>query len=327
MNAISAEYCVRTLLGESVPVNNGPEKWSMENMREKCFPNKVALDLVDKIVKVHSKYWSVLMNEEQTSFREKMKERVARAYGEDILLCSRPVLAARKNILLKEFKFEDQVLFRFCRDPSSGIGKSLESLEEYLPKFVKSKKMDGVKLSGLCFNAESYKDCSYFIMKLGCDDMGTERDVYQNKNSRLLKVVYRDSDNKIIEKWDECENYGVNYDMKVNDWDHDRFIYFLRFFLESHDKARPNYTAFRYFRDFATSLEKWMSRKTRIGFSSLTFGFFVNNIVNQYNVCLLDFGDVRISEEESQDHDPTIYSVVKEMKETLYNDEDFVLGE
>jgi len=328
VNSVCAEYCVRTLLGESLPVNNGSEKWNPNYMKERCLPNKIALDLAERIALTHKKYWPVLQEGSYPSFRDQIKKNIEKYKSEDLWFTSSPSSIIIKNQLWKDFKLDEYIFLKLALDEKSFLYESLRPLQEYLPVQITQRKKEDLNLVKYDLGLDNYGELSYFIYKVGCKDLKGDTPIYLNKNSRISKVIVRDSNNNIVEKFDENVNYGLNYDMKIDDYDHDRFIFFIRFFLESHEKARPNHKAFFYFRDFIGKLKEWLEKKSRVNFSSFSFGFFLDNNRGWYKACLLDFDDLTISEIECEDpKDRLVYKVIEEMKETLQNDEEFVFEE
>jgi len=201
----------------------------------------------------------------------------------------------------------------------------LDPIREYLPTVFREKKA-GMDLIIHDYELLGFNEMSYFVIKVGGTDLGNDLNYKTNKALRFLKVVVRDENNKIVEKYDEDENYGFNYDMKIDDYFHDRFILFLRFFLEAQGRTNsPNKKAFFYFREFIDQLKAWLQERTDVKFSGITFGFFVNNIENTFKVCILGFDDIEILKEgELADHSSGLYYIIKEMKDTLNNDEEFV---
>lgn len=324
VNAMSAEYCTRTLLDEQLPLNNAASKWSLDNMKENCIPNKVALDLVEVLVLNFVKLWPVLEDKEAVAYRDQVKENVKRFYSEDKVFSSHLSSVIRKNKLWKQSSFGGQLLLKQAQDEKSRIGESLKSISEYLPVLVKQGAKQGMKFSVYDLGLEDFERCSYFVMKIGCDSLEETQENYQNKNARLLKLVWRNEEYKIMDKWDQYSNYGVNYDMKIDDWNHDKFIFFMKYFLESHDASKANFTAYKYFRNFIVELDEWIKKNTRVTFSSLTIGFFLDNVKREYRACVLDLEDVVVTEKEEQNHNPTVAAVLHEMRETLFNDEGFI---
>jgi len=139
----------------------------------------------------------------------------------------------------------------------------------------------------------------------------------------VTKLVHRDKHDKVIEKWDIENCYGLNYDMLINDWSFDKFILTLRFFLQSHSNKNPNIPAFEKFRECIYKVLNFIKAPSFFTFESFSIGFFLDNNKNDWIIKILSLNGFAMHEEKKK-FSSKLEDVVTVMKEVLHNDQIFI---
>jgi len=68
----SSEACLRILLGEEMPLACSENFYSLEEMKENCSPNKIAVEQVAEVVRAFEKYWPVLKDKYLLDFEKRV---------------------------------------------------------------------------------------------------------------------------------------------------------------------------------------------------------------------------------------------------------------
>lgn len=301
----SAEACLRVLLGEKLPLISSETGRSMEEMKNECCPNKVALETVKRAVEVFSEYWPIVKEDKEALDFEKQvlsnseeNNAIAAGHPDYVILKQHQFLkrAKQNEIDMYEQIFsekgnyieENKMIQRFI--PSYYGTVQLEHtyliIENFLYKHSKASILD-LKLGRVTYPLEAPAD-----KKEKCiakEKLTTSGEL----GFRISGMILKDKNGKVLEKGSRHQIYfGITPENLPE---------YIEKFLKSNESPEINQEALKYFLGFVDELTNFFENHSRRSWIGSSILFLLDNTNNYYKASWIDIGHAYPLEENQKD--------------------------
>ena len=306
--SVSAESCVRVLLGEELPLQNTMTQKSFEEARLSCCPNKSGYETVQKALELFRPYWPCLNeDDEAVSFHQLIEKNRNKAHiaggHEDIIIFKDNKLYKKAKV--NEFVFYRSVFGDLEADPRHAASNL--KLRELIPKYYGEEEIDSEKHIVLENLIVRMPNCSIIDMKLGRITHSpyaseqkkkeyTEKSARTTSNSlgfRVSGYVIRDDQGNVLKKNTKSGCYYDLDDKSVRD--------LLKEVLGYSSDKEANEKATEGVLSFLSKLIAWFEQDTGRIFIGSSILLAVDNTKKEYAVSFIDFANVFEQEKEQTD--------------------------
>jgi histone deacetylase 6 len=281
----SAEYTLRTLLGQSMPItgeilskatlqgvyDGNP---SVEHMINKCRPNVIAWGLAKQLNFYHSVKWESLTNKENELFDTNItnydKEYRKNYVDEPHFI---PVLFEKAGKYYCNHEEKSKPWFK-------GALNLPEKMKSFHYNFGGEETVDDVKYLSFTNNIGDLKKASYWIASFTSDSKDGEGQICNIATTH--KLVIRDSQGNITELFDDRFDYGWNYKFDVDTLSHLKYIWKRLYY--SGGNTKPGDTCFEIINEALGDLVDFVVANETEVRDNLKLMFAVDHSEKRYNV-------------------------------------------
>ena len=209
--AVSAEACIRALLGETLPLKGADKPFTLEELKEAAVPYAMGIQTANDAVKEFAKYWPAITQKEYLEY----EENVLKLFKNKEIMCAgdpRHLIFTSEKVLKKSSLFEKSAYESIFA--GKDVPEKFLSLSPYLPKYYGVERVNETEYIVLENVAKG--EAKYSALKIK---------IYRSRSVKELNAIVsgyfvRNSKAEIVEKHSQRGKYPktitVSYDNLEN---------------------------------------------------------------------------------------------------------------